>query len=134
MRGNRCIARIRPVFHRLWAWRFAVLRETMHDSRINSAAHGDGLSNIEAWIFGAERSVTRPTRQQPTSSRTQLAGLSAAATLKHGGSRAADSKLGRIRDLPFVCGLPRRDLLPPPTAAAEVGEAARKPNPDLRGT
>ena len=24
----------------------------MHDSRINSAAHGDGLSNIEAWIFG----------------------------------------------------------------------------------
>ena len=29
--------------------------ETMHDSRINSAAHGDGLSNIEAWIFGAER-------------------------------------------------------------------------------
>jgi hypothetical protein len=29
--------------------------ETMHDSRMNSAARGDALANIEAWIFASER-------------------------------------------------------------------------------
>eukprot|EP01044_Picomonas_judraskeda_P036462 COSAG03_NODE_16099_length_411_cov_4.108974_1_plen_77_part_10 len=29
--------------------------DSLHDSRVNNAARGDGLSVIESWVFSAER-------------------------------------------------------------------------------